>query len=284
MRLLDEIDSLVDVYDGFLFDAYGVLFDGTGLIKGAARAWDRLKAIGKPVMILTNGSSRTLQEAEASYRSLGLDVKQDEILNSASLLKPYFQQHSLIGAKTAVLGTEGSKSYATDAGASLVCPTKELDFQVLVLANQTDYPLLETLDAVLSSVVRSYRQARHLHLLLTNPDLIYPSGPNNFGHTAGALALMLEASWSVPLAAKSPSFVVLGKPSRTLFDHAADRLGTRKLLMIGDQLRTDILGANAAGMDSLLVGTGLTSCRSAEAKDYSPVPTYLLPQWKEALC
>src|SRR5688572_26061235 len=112
---IDSLEHLTENYDAFLFDAYGVLFDGKGPIKAAVEAWGKLKAKGKPCWVVTNGSSRTLGETCAHYRTLGLDIDADDVINSASLLPAYFAEKELGGSGCAVLGTKGSESYVTQA-------------------------------------------------------------------------------------------------------------------------------------------------------------------------
>ena len=70
------------------------------------------------------------------------------------------------------------------------------------------------------------------------------------------------------------AFARLGKPERYLYDEALHRCGTRNAVMIGDQLETDIRGANACGIDSALVTTGVS------AADLGGVPAALRPTWR----
>ena len=108
-------------------------------------------------------------------------------------------------------------------------------------------------------------------MILPNPDLIYPAGAGAYGFTSGAVALLLEAALARRYPERAPRFTRLGKPHAPLFDEARRRLGGDRLLMIGDQLETDIAGALAAGIDAALVVTGVTRWRRALV-----VPTYLL--------
>lgn len=276
-REIENLDGLRELYDGFLFDAYGVLMDAQGPIVGGVSAWHSLRQSGKPCWILTNGSSRTLSQALQAYRAIGLEVDESEVISSGSLLRRYFQEHGLQGAPTAVLGTEGSRSLCRDAGAQVVELLLKQDFSVLVLANQTEFPFLESLDAVLTIICRRVESGKSCHLILTNPDLIYPKSDGVYGFTAGALAIMIEAGLKLRLGRQAPNFVRLGKPSALIFAEAERRAGSRTLLMIGDQLETDILGASQYGFDSVLVGTGLT--RVDLLSDDIAQPTYVLPHW-----
>jgi ribonucleotide monophosphatase NagD (HAD superfamily) len=111
-------------------------------------------------------------------------------------------------------------------------------------------------------------------LILPNPDLIYPRGERSFGIAAGGVALLFEAA----LRRRYPDrddlvFVRLGKPHPHLYEEALERCGTRNVVMLGDQLETDICGANACGIDSVLVTTGI-SAPDFDAIAEDALPTY----------
>jgi ribonucleotide monophosphatase NagD (HAD superfamily) len=96
-------------------------------------------------------------------------------------------------------------------------------------------------------------------LLLPNPDLVYPRGDGAFGFASGTVACMFEQA----LRARYPTrtdlgFVRLGKPHPAIFEAAERRSGTRNMVMIGDQLDTDIRGARDFGIDSALIEGGVS--------------------------
>jgi HAD superfamily hydrolase (TIGR01450 family) len=279
MQKISNLDGLVDHYQGFLFDAYGVIYDGKGLIRPCVDAWRMLREKGKKTWILTNGSARTLAESAAMYQRLGLSLEPSDIINSASLLQPYFAEKGLVGSRVAVLGTPSSALYVQESGGIPVDPLQTDDYSVLVIANQTDFPLLDSLEEVLSTVITRVEHNQAMHLILTNPDLIYPHATRRFGITAGSLALLLEAAMAARLGPKAPTFEKLGKPYPRIFEEAIRRAGTRKLLMVGDQLETDIRGASLLGIDSVLVGTGMARIEGWHPRPEDPQPTYLLSKW-----
>ncbi len=280
MQTLYNLDSLTDLYDGFLFDAYGVLYDGKGLIESCVASWRKLQSRGKPCYVVSNGSSRTLDESVNMYRRLGLILKPSEIINSASLLKGFYADQGLMGSHTAVLGTKSSALYVEEAGGIVVNPLATDDYSIVVLANQSDYPLLDTLEAVLSQVITRIENSQPIRLILTNPDLIYPHQFRRFGITAGSFAGLLEAALGARLGKDAPHFEKLGKPFPPIFHEAIRRVGSKNLLMVGDQLETDIRGANNSGLDSVLVGTGMIRVDVWSQAPNDPIPTYILPEWR----
>jgi glycerol-1-phosphatase len=70
--------------------------------------------------------------------------------------------------------------------------------------------------------------------------------------------------------------VVAGKPERPIFDLARERFGAESPLFIGDRLDTDILGANRAGIASLLVLTGIDGPKQVLAATGDSRPTFIL--------
>jgi ribonucleotide monophosphatase NagD (HAD superfamily) len=103
---------------------------------------------------------------------------------------------------------------------------------------------------VVTVLLRRLGRGQRTHLVLPNPDLVFPSGPDAFGITAGAIAVTLEAVMRLRDPGGHHRFVPLGKPHPPMFEAALRRFPTidrRRLVMIGDQLGTDILGAQRAG-------------------------------------
>jgi hypothetical protein len=101
----------------------------------------------------------------------------------------------------------------------------------------------------------------------SNADLTIPTA-YGFGPGHGVQVRMLsEFSGVTP--------VVAGKPNRPLLDETMRRVGGERPLMIGDRLDTDIEGAHNAGIDSLLVLTGVTGLPELAAARPEERPTYL---------
>jgi len=264
-------DYLLDRYDAILLDAYGVLVDLAGALPGAAAWVDALNRCGKPYWLASNTAARLPESAARRYQGFGLAIPAGRILSSGMLLTPYFGAHGLVGRRTRVLGPEDSQGYAERAGARVVGPGEE--FEVLVLADQAGFPFLEAVDEVLSALFDQFDRGIQVPMILPNPDLVYPSG-RGCGITSGAVAAMLEAALQQRYPDRSGlSFVRLGKPYPGLFEEAVRLAGSRNVVMIGDQLETDIVGAARFGIDSALVPGLLTGNKRAAG---AIEPTYVL--------
>jgi len=268
------IDTLIDRYPVLLFDAYGVLVHATGALDGAADLIRRLNDSGKPYFILTNDASKLAETAAAKLQRYGLAVPAERIITSGALLVNHFAVHGFAGARCAVLGTRDSALFVERAGGRIVPPAD--DFEVLVIGDETGFPFLETVDAALGTLFRRLDRRQPAHLVLPNPDLIYPKAERSFGFCSGSVALMFEAALRLRYPDRPPvEFARLGKPHPAIFEEALRRSGTRNMVMIGDQLETDIRGANAFGIHSVLVDTGVNGTGLATVP--APLrPTYRL--------
>ncbi|HVV84715.1 MAG TPA: HAD-IA family hydrolase [Kofleriaceae bacterium] len=271
-----RLRDLIDRYDALLFDAFGVLVDQAGARDGARDAIAAVRAAGRPLAIVTNDTSRLPATAAARFTRLGLPIGADEVIGPGLLLPGHVRAHALAGARTIVLGTGDSHAYAAAAGLEVVDPRAlgdgALDVDAVLVCDDDGFDFLPAMNATLTACVRALDRGRALALVAPNPDLVYPRGGDALGFTAGAMVLMLEAA----LARRyrpAPRFTTLGKPEPGLFELARARLPAgARLVMIGDQLETDIAGARAAGVDGALV-TGVSIWRDGAA------PPDRAPQW-----
>lgn len=267
-----NIEELIARYPVLLLDAYGVLVNACGALPGAAGLIDELNCSRKPYYLLTNDASKLPQTAASRYQNFGLEIDPDRIITSGGLLKNYFKTHNLSGARCAVLGPDDSAQYVSDAGGKIVSPAN--GFDVVVIGDEAGYPFVETVDTVLSELFHKVERREKFYLVLPNPDLIYPKADRGFGITSGSIALIFEAALQLRYPGHAGlCFERLGKPNADIFQEALRLSGTNNMVMIGDQLETDIRGANDFGLDSVLVGTGITDPTTADLP-HQPQPTY----------
>lgn len=262
--------ELVERYDAFLFDAYGVLVDAGGPCPGAAAALAAVRAAGKPLLVVSNDASRLPATAEARFARVGLPIAADEIVLSSGLIAADVAEHGLTGAVAMVLGTPDARAAATAAGLVVVRPDDAAPIDLLLVCDDSGFEFLAGMNAALTACVRALDAGRALTLVCPNPDLVYPRGGGALGFTAGSMAMILEAAL-VRRDPGAPRFRYLGKPHPPIFAEARRRVpGATRLLMVGDQLETDIAGARAAGIDAALV-TGISRWRvGATAPDLAP--------------
>ncbi len=265
--------ELADCYSAILFDAYGVLAGSNSIAPEAPDAIRLLHGLDKPYFVLTNDSSALAETRAASYESLGLPIDKSRIITSGSLLTGYFAEHHLAGSRCVVLGPPDSLRYVEAAGGRVV--PYDADFDALVVGDQSGFPFLEAADTVLSALFRKIDAGETVRLILPNPDLIYPEG-NGFGFASGSVAMIFESA----LALRYPDrpdlrFTRLGKPHPAIYREAFRRSGTMDMVMIGDQIETDIKGANDFGIASALISTGISGYDVSLLPE-SQRPSYLI--------
>ncbi len=281
------ITELIDRYDGILLDAYGVLVDARGILPGAAELLAELDRRGRAWAIVSNDASRSQATYARRFAGYGARVPEANVVTSGSLLPPYFRAHGLVGARTFVLGTEDSAAYVVEGGGVPVAVTHAPDVErggehprveidALAICDDSGFDFLPGVESAFNAVVRAVEAGRTPALILPNPDLVYPKGDGELGFTSGTIALMIEAALARRFPAKRLAFARLGKPEPHLFLEAARRLAIApdRLVMIGDQLETDIAGARAAGLHAALLA-GVSRWEHAHETS-SVVPEYLV--------
>jgi glycerol-1-phosphatase len=268
-------------FEVLLLDAYGVLVDARGPLPGASELVASLNRMKKSYLVVTNDASRSPARTSERLRSYGIDASADRVLTSGSLLVEHFRRASLVGAGCIVLGPEDSEAYVRDAG-GVVLPLFTEDVaavRAIVVGDESGFPFLEGIDRALTVAYRRLDRREPLHLVLPNPDLVYPKATGAYGFAAGSIAEILECALRTryPDRLEIPRFVRLGKPNRAIFDEAHRRTGSMNMVMLGDQIETDVRGAKAFGIAAALVTTGVTNAPGAlESLPEAVRPDFLL--------
>lgn len=255
-----------------LLDAFGVLLDGASALPGAAALLAELDRRRLPWVVVSNDSSRSPTTFTQRFARVGLSVPPQQFVTSGTLLPAYFRDRGLIGARTCVLGPEDSRAFVRAGGGMPIELAPGMEVDAVAICDDGGTPFLEGMELALSAIVRAVHAGRRPALVVPNPDVTYPKGPGELGLTAGAMAILIEAALARRLPDAMLQFDRLGKPAPHLFVAAAEALAVpaERLVMIGDQLETDIAGAAAAGIPSALLhprGTPLP--RGAVAPTYT---------------
>jgi HAD superfamily hydrolase (TIGR01450 family) len=272
--------DLLDRYDGVLLDIYGVMLDASGALPGARALITELGRTGKPYAFVSNDASRSQATYVEKFATLGLSIDGSRVISSGSLIPGYLRERDLAGARICVLGTSDSMDFVRQGGGEVVPLARGMDIDGIAVCDDSGFPFLDGMDWSLSALVRAVDAGRRPTLLLPNPDLLYPKGQGELGFTAGAMALLLEAGLARRFPRLRLVFDRLGKPEPHLFVAGAQRLGLAidRVVMIGDQLETDIAGAAAAGCASALLAGGISRWDDEASTDPHPTvaPTWLL--------
>lgn len=245
----------MDKYEGFLLDAYGVLVNSERTLPGANAFLAELRRREIPFRLVSNDGSTTPEAKAQRWGQRGLKVEPEFLLTPWSVLASELSPVDLQGKGCFVIGTPLSQVMLERAGGHLVERADRLE--VFLLADELTSDFMAVCDRTLSLLIEAFRGGVEPQLVLVNPDLVYPSA-DGYGFTAGSIALMFEAALERVLG-RAVRFVKVGKPGPELFELGLRDLGmpAEKVVMLGDQWETDIAGAQAAGIDAVLVGTGL---------------------------
>lgn len=237
-------DRLVDEYDLVIFDLDGVIYLVDRPIPSAVAAVGRLRAEGTPLVYATNNASRRATEVAALLGGMGLSVRPEEVITSARAAAELLAERFPAGSPVLVVGAEALRAEVRGAGLRPVARYEDEPVAVVQgYAPEVGWSALaEAALAIRAGAV----------WIATNTDRTLPTVrgpvPGN-----GALVAALRTALD-----REPD-VVVGKPGPALFNAATRQAGARRPLVVGDRLDTDIEGAVRAGVDSLLVLTGIST-------------------------
>ena len=252
---------LVEAYDLAMFDLDGVVYIGDEAVPGAADHLARARASGVHLAFITNNASRPPGGVADKLTGLGIEASEADVVTSAQAAAHVLLERFGEGALIAVLGAAGLEAAVTEAGLVSGAVDDE-DAVALASGYGPDVPWRDVMRAAV-------RVRGGLPWVASNTDLTLPT-PDGIAPGHGVLVRMLSE-----FAGVDP--VVAGKPERPLLDETVRRVGGERPLMIGDRLDTDIAGGHRAGVDSLLVMTGVTGLAELAAATPEERPTYLAP-------
>ncbi len=247
-------------YQGIIFDLDGVIYSGNSLIPGAKELTSYLQRERIPFIFLTNNSSKSVEQISEKLTALGLNnINTNQVLSSAVAVGLWLTKNISIDQKIFIYGMNGLREQVLSLGYQL---TEDQDADLILAGLNMDI----TYEKLARASLAIQNGAR---LVASNADLTYPTERGLLPGAGSTLKALTSAS------GKEPE-VVLGKPSKEFFALAEDLLQVTpsKILMIGDRLDTDILGAKQAGMNTLLVLTGVT--KKSELASSEIRPDYIL--------
>ncbi len=235
-------DRLVDAYDLVIFDLDGVIYLIDKPIPGAVEAVAALREAGTAVAYATNNASRRAADVAALLSGMGVPAEPDEVLTSAGAAAAMLARELPAGSPVLVVGAEALRAELRAVG---LVPVTRLDESPVAVV-QGYGPEVGWADLAEASL--AVRAGARWTATNTDKTLPSPRGPLPGN---GSLVAVLRTALG-----RDPD-VVVGKPEPALFTTAASLSGAQRALVVGDRLDTDIEGAVRAGMDSLLVLTGV---------------------------
>ncbi|SJM34799.1 HAD-IIA family hydrolase [Mesorhizobium delmotii] len=267
--------TLADCYDAILFDAMGVLIRENEALPGAADILARLNMSGQPYYIVTNISSGSDETIFARLRGAGLPIPAvDRIVSAGGVARHRVLEELAAGRLVSYMGSAHAAHDIFGKHPNLHCAETAETFDTLVVLDDEGFDFKRAADHTLSTFQRRLIETGEMpRIIAANADIIYPSKNGSLVFGPSIIGPMLQAGLA-PFGAPPISVEIMGKPGRAIFEECIARAGTDRLLMVGDQVDTDIKGAKAAGLDALLVTTGLNNCGKLRP-DENGAPDYV---------
>ena len=236
----------------YLIDMDGVIVRGSELIPGADGFLDRLHQRQIKYLILTNNPLYTPRDLLHRLQRIGVNVTADHIYTSA-LATAQFLKKQMPDGTAFVIGESGLTQALHEAG--YVLTDHNPDYVVVGETTALNYERL-------TQAVRLVSQGARF--IATNPD---PNGPGDGGlvPACGAITAFIEAATGV-----QPYFI--GKPNALMMRTALRYLNehSENTIMVGDRMDTDIRVGTEAGLETVLVLTGVSTREMVEKYPYRP--------------
>lgn len=232
-------------------DIDGVVLHDNEMIPEADIFVERIIKQGNPLLFLTNYPSQTAADLKNRLSSAGLNVKEEHFFTSAMATAEFLSRQK--GRKAYVVG-EGALTHELYSRGFTITDI-DPDFVIIGETRAYNWEMIQK---------ASYLIMQGARFIGTNPD---HAGPKGYP-ACGALCAPIER-----ITGKKPFFV--GKPSAWMMRAALNYLNVHSddAVLIGDNMDTDILAGVQAGIETVLVFTGVT--KKADLDRYPYRPTYI---------
>jgi len=254
-------------YDVLLADLDGVVYEGSAAIKDAPEAILALQNLGLPIGYVTNNSSRKPETIAAQLAGFGVHCEPEDIIGSGKTGVDILKTMIPAGAKVLVVGGEGLRARVTEGGFELVEDSGASPAAV-IQGFAPDVSWRDLAEAAFSI-------QRGAKWVATNQDWTLPQEKGLAPGNGTLVSAVHTAVGQLP--------VVAGKPEPAIFHTAVEHFGAKRALFIGDRIDTDITGANRAGIDSVLVLTGVSTRKEVLGIKPEGRPKYIIGSMAELL-
>lgn len=257
----------LDGVDLLMADLDGVVYRGAQAIPHAVESIN-LASESCRVGYITNNASRTPASVAEQLQGLGLTVDPGDIVTSPQAAVRLLSALIPPGSLVLAVGGEGLHSELDRAGFAVTASADDRPAAVIQgFAQELGWAELAEAAYALQG------DGEGLPWVATNTDWTLPTARGLAPGNGTLVSAVHSAVGRLP--------VVAGKPEVAIFEEAIARFGGIKPLFLGDRLDTDILGANRAGIDSVLVLTGVDKAKQVLAADKFSRPSYLLDDLRQ---
>jgi HAD superfamily hydrolase (TIGR01459 family) len=244
----ERFSTLAGGYDAVLSDVWGVIHNGIKATTAACDALTRFREQGGTVMLITNAPRpgatviKFIDKVGVPHSAYDGIVSSGDVTRSVMAARP--------DKNVFHIGPERDLPIFDGLGLKFV-PLNEADYVVCTGLRNDEVETAETYRAEMGELLK-----RRLFMLCGNPDLVVERG-DKLIHCAGAIADLYRSLGG--------QVVYAGKPHRPIYDLAIERVAAlrgsapplKRVLAIGDSVRTDLKGATGYGLDCLFVTAGI---------------------------
>ena len=243
------MSTLAERYDAFILDQWGVLHDGTRPYAGAAECLQRLHAAGKRIVVLSNSGKREADNL-ALMAGMGFDVSVlTRFVTAGEEARAAIQArhdafHRALGRRCFAFTRGGDRTLLEGIGVDLVDRIEDADFLAVVGIDSPQRSLADYESELVAGV------RRQLPMVCANPDILRLT-PSGIVDAQGVLAVRYEALGG--------RVFYHGKPYPAIYKSCLAALGgsPSDVIMVGDSIDHDVLGAHRAGIASALIPGGV---------------------------
>jgi len=245
-----QVSSLVARYDHVLLDLDGCVWVGDEPTEGAIEAVAALRAAGKGLAFVTNDARVGGEDFVRKLWRLGFQASLEEVVTVGGALQ-FLLAERFADSGAVVIGSPAVHRHVEAAGLRILNDTTFAGrADVVVVAGHERFDYVELREATQAAL-------RGAFLLGAGRDATFPM-PDGPWPGSGAILAAVET-------ACGRRAETVGKPAAGLLLTALDRLGPGRALMVGDRVDADLGGAHAAGIDAVIVLTGVSDRATAEA-------------------
>lgn len=263
---MSQTSAVIASYRALICDLDGVVYRGPVAVPGAADTINKLVADGVGVVFATNNASRPPAEVGAHLTELGIQEGDWSVAGSSQAAAAYLAERLSPNAPVFAVGGPGVFQALEEVG---LVPVRSDELEGIHVEAMVQGLGVDVTWRDLSEL--GYLAQRGVQWVATNLDITLPTA---HGHAPGNGAMVGAVQTTT-----SAKPHVVGKPGAALYDLARTRLGAEhaETLAVGDRLDTDIVGANAAGVDSLFVLSGASRLQELVFAERNSRATYIAP-------
>lgn len=244
--MLSGLHEIVEQYDAFILDIFGVIHDGIKPFDGTVRCLEALKDAGKQTCLLSN-SPRRVSGATGQMSTMGIppELYDHCVTSGEATYQALKNRDASLGDDCWFIGTSLVSEIIEDIGLNMVHGPEQASF-ILNSIPGTETAQVDILKQQLQTAAH-----KNLPMICANPDLVVNIGRVQY-QCAGTFAAYYEELGG--------SVIYHGKPHAPVYEMCYELLGSpdkSKICAVGDSFHTDITGANGFGIDSVMNLVGI---------------------------